>query len=440
MRSKAAAVLREDNRANSSDAGAGPATLAAGKAVGRNVPAYTDAALAANQPPVTALIPQRPLTVAVFLLTPLGIISGLLAAYGNLYLWPPALRPFEMSALDLALPGGLAAWFSSLLVLAAACQSVQIYRLRRHRVDDYRGRYRVWIWVPGVLVIMAIGAATRLPEDLIRLGSTLCGVEPGAEWHHLGRLGYAVAWALISLRLGFEMRRNWPAVAWLAVSVACFFAGVAFRQLVFPPLGEVLQGLAWAAPLLFGHAAVLFALTLYARYVYRAAQGQLAVPARLRSGARPRPVNPPKTQRQRKARSRRTRWPSRRANTQQEVLPIRAEIRRPSPDAGGHPSSAVSPMKAGDASRQPVRTAPPKPQRPEPDVQDDEDADGNSDGMSDDGDQDQSRAERRRHGSSNAANNDALPSPSVEPGSGYRSASPGKNRGSSPLPNRCQTV
>ena len=89
-----------------------------------------------------------------------------------------------------------------------------------------------------------------------------------------------------------------------------------------------------------------------------------------------------------------------------------AVVRRPTPDAAGQPSSAVSPTKAGDAPRQSVRAAPPKPQRPEPDVQDDEEADGDSDGMSDDGDQDVSLAPNAAgSGSSNAANNDAPPSP-----------------------------
>ena len=51
-----------------------------------------------------------------------------------------------LAAIDAGAAGNLAAWFSSCLLLMAAACSLQIYNLRRHKIDDYRGRYRIWVW------------------------------------------------------------------------------------------------------------------------------------------------------------------------------------------------------------------------------------------------------------------------------------------------------
>ena len=57
-----------------------------------------------------------------------------------------------VAALDLAAKGSLGCWFSSLLLLAAAAVAILVYAVRRHRTDDYQGRYRIWLWAAGLLV------------------------------------------------------------------------------------------------------------------------------------------------------------------------------------------------------------------------------------------------------------------------------------------------
>ena len=69
-----------------------------------------------------------------------------------------------VAAFDLGGKGSLAAWFSSLMLLAASLVAVLVYTVRRHRMDDYRGRYRVWLWAALCWFLMATDAAASLHE------------------------------------------------------------------------------------------------------------------------------------------------------------------------------------------------------------------------------------------------------------------------------------
>jgi hypothetical protein len=272
-------VLLEEKRA----AGAGGAeavrTRQADGNSARHQRTYSEAALASNQPPVTVLIPQRAYTLAVVLLATLCGVAAGLAAYCHVYLTAHAAWLRELACLDLALPGNAASWFASLLLLAAAFQAGQIYRLRRHRTDDYRGRYRVWIAMPIVLSVMALHAATPLLREAAVLAGRLGGLVPGRELQYLQMAAFCACWTLISLRLTFEVQRCWLAVVLLVLSVACYFAAMTLQTRTWPATAEPLRVLATATALLTGHWAVLSAVTAYARHVYLDAQGLLGVRA-----------------------------------------------------------------------------------------------------------------------------------------------------------------
>src|SRR5204863_8373822 len=68
----------------------------------------------------------------------------------------------DLAAFDLAAPNSIGAWFSSLLFTLAAGWSLLIYSLRRHKVDDYRGRYRVWLPAAAALLLLSVDAPTGL--------------------------------------------------------------------------------------------------------------------------------------------------------------------------------------------------------------------------------------------------------------------------------------
>lgn len=272
-------VLLEEKRAGHAGGEEVVRTRKADGSSGRHQRTYSDAALAANQPPVTALIPRRAYTLAVVLLATLCGVSAWLAAYCHVYVTPRAAWLREPASLDLAVPGNAASWFASLLLLAAAFQAGQIYRLRRHRTDDYRGRYRVWIGMPIVLSVMAVHAATPLLQEAAVLAGRLGGLAPGPELRYLQMAAFCACWTLVSLRLNFEVRRCGLAVLLLVLSVACYFAALTLQTRSWPATAEPLRVLATATALLAGHWAVLSAVTAYARHVYLDAQGLLAARA-----------------------------------------------------------------------------------------------------------------------------------------------------------------
>jgi hypothetical protein len=237
---------------------------------------YTEAAEARFQPSSVALLAVRGWTLTMAALLAVCILAGLQLAYAHLQFRTVGWIPSEIPALDLGQRANLASWFSSLLLVAAAFEAAQIYRLRRHKVDDYRGRYRMWVWVPAVLSLMAMCTASGLHRDAISwLNQWTEGV--GAVPASLfAPLALCLAWTLICLRLGVEIRSSRGALLLLALGTICYFA-VALLQVLRPlPTGPLVQVMLHSSLGYLGHLGVGMAVATYGRYVYLDAQGRLS--------------------------------------------------------------------------------------------------------------------------------------------------------------------
>ncbi|MCG8584508.1 MAG: hypothetical protein MI757_07345, partial [Pirellulales bacterium] len=103
---------------------------------------YADAALRDYQPHLMDFVPQRAWKVAASLMA----VISLTAVIATLHLWLPQKLAIELQAtsLDLTAAAGLGTWFGSIMLLAAAVVATVIHSIRAHKIDDYRGRYRVW--------------------------------------------------------------------------------------------------------------------------------------------------------------------------------------------------------------------------------------------------------------------------------------------------------
>ena len=233
---------------------------------------YADAALADRLPPITAVIPRRAWTLVFLTLVGLAVIAGLEAVYGNLCLWPRTMWPSEFAALDIEAPGGLAAWFSSLALATAALQGVQIYRMRRHKTDDYRGRYRMWLWMPAALLFMAACVATHVHQDLMALADQLSGVAAPVDRALLWPLGYCIAWVLLSVRLAFEMRACPMALASLGAATGCYFGATIMVWIPGAFEAELVRTMATTSIVMLGHLATFVTIATYGRHVYLEAQ------------------------------------------------------------------------------------------------------------------------------------------------------------------------
>jgi hypothetical protein len=277
-----------------------PPTSKPGSVTGNS---YSDAACLQRQSSSVVLLASRPFTLTVTALSFLVLLVGLLAAYGHWRLWPRDQLPSPLSVLDLERPGNLAAWLCSLLLAAAAFQAVQIYRLRRHKTDDYRGRYRVWVWVPLLLFAMAAGQATDVHQDLVHLAAALLSPKAGPEHAATWPLIAALIWGLVAVRLTFEMRVSRWATAFLAIATVGYLAGLTTAQLTVQPISQMLVVFASSALLTIGHVGVFVSILVFGRHVYLDSQGLLparaAKPrrtkARVRETAREKKKSPRKT-------------------------------------------------------------------------------------------------------------------------------------------------
>lgn len=125
---------------------------------------YFDRAMVENQPRLTDLIPKSLWAYLAMLL--LGVIN--IYACQQAFLHTRALDPdkFPVRLFDTTGPGNIAAWCMSVMLLLLSVGSVFVYLLRRHKADDYKGRYRLWLQMALFSGVLSFEAATGAHEIL----------------------------------------------------------------------------------------------------------------------------------------------------------------------------------------------------------------------------------------------------------------------------------
>ncbi len=234
---------------------------------------YPDAASAQRQAPLTSLLPQRALTLVLLFLGGGLAIAGIELLYARLLVGLPEPFRESLAVFDLTARGNIANWFASLPLVIGAVTSLLVYLIRRHRIDDYRGRYRMWQWATACFMIGSFDAATGAhaifqPAMIQLTGTTLLG--DGAIWSVL-LIGLAVAACLIRLAIEVKASRLATSFLWLAAGSYVGFIVTSFH----PALGaaELARVIASSATLLAGHFCLVYAVALYGRHVYQEAQG-----------------------------------------------------------------------------------------------------------------------------------------------------------------------
>lgn len=265
-------VLRDDvlAAADKQEESADGSSLSGEEADGR---VYSDAALAQRQSPITSLLPQRPLTlVALFILCG-SIIAGIELLYSHLFIHLPEAFQMSLKALDINARGSIAAWYATLTLFVGAITSALIYVIRRHRLDDYRGRYRMWQWATAAFILASFDAATGIhailrPSMIQLTGTALHG--DGSVWT-ISLVGAAIACCLT--RLAIEVRASRLTLFFLFLSAGCY---VGFAVAKFHPAitaTPFISAIVGSSTLLAGHFCLVYTLAIYGRHVYQEAQG-----------------------------------------------------------------------------------------------------------------------------------------------------------------------
>ena len=247
---------------------------------------YADAAQAECDVRLADLIPQRIWSLCLLCLLGIGVTSGLIWLHQQHQTWAVwlGLRPDTFSVLDLSSKSSLVCWVSSAVLAVAALTSMLIFRLRRHLVDDYRGRYRIWLW-GGMLLLLMSAHCTASVESLVTdvathlLGTTLWG--DGYIWWVLVASVVALPMTLMVL---IDMRHSVMASLTMLLGLGCYGASVGLRAEVLSGLHPILstarvESMVIAAHL--GHLMVLMSMWIFARYVLLGAQGNVSTDVRM---------------------------------------------------------------------------------------------------------------------------------------------------------------
>ena len=242
---------------------------------------YSEAAGVENHPQITDFVPRRYRTIALLIVA--GFAS-IVALAGLHYVAPrlaTAIGVAGMPPFDLASSGSLAAWAAAVVMLASSALCSLIYSIRRHRIDDYRGRYRIWLAASAACLILSANSIAGLHHVLAYTLSHVTGwtaLRAGAVWW-LAVAGVPLAWITFRTLLdAIECRL--AATLWIA-AIGCYAAAAACYLGIVPAFGPQIDSMIDVVLTLVGHWLLLAAFVSYARYVVLDAQG--LVPERKRT-------------------------------------------------------------------------------------------------------------------------------------------------------------
>jgi hypothetical protein len=254
----------------------------AGTGVEGGQAAYSANARADCQRLVLDVLPTRRLTVALTLLAACLAVGAvcLLHVAAN---WLKAyFEATDLAALDLDAPGNISHWLASTLWLLGALLAMLTYTLRRHRVDDYHGRYRVWLWTAAGCMLLSLFESAELGTFVRAAGRGVVAYFSLAEplvWAGI----VAVVFLSAGVRLALEMRKCRPAVGALAAAGCCFVIAALFRETRVIEISPANLPLASRGSWLIGYVLVLASFLLYARHVIAQIEGRaILAPAKPR--------------------------------------------------------------------------------------------------------------------------------------------------------------
>lgn len=199
-------------------------------------------------------------------------VNGKLAWYGH----PLAL------ALDAAHPQSIAAWLSSHLWLLCLGATLLTFQLRRHKLDDYNGEYRLWFWLVITCLLASLDSTTHVSE---LFGFAL------HRWSvlNLGWSGPAVVKATLAVLIGMLGLRLCSELKAVPLSLCFWLLGLAawavsaalgpdeFKIALTPQFRIFLRCALW----LGGLTAVWLSALSYLRHIYIEAQHRFLLRGRL---------------------------------------------------------------------------------------------------------------------------------------------------------------
>ncbi|MBA2117012.1 hypothetical protein [Bremerella alba] len=251
-----------------SDSGTQTAATTADDVVRKSARTYSRTAVDERRIRIVDMVPVYLVHVTFIYATILLGVAVLLAMhhYGaNIVRWA-----------DLTRVDSLGTYLSAGSLLVGAILAFLTYRIRRHRLDDYRGRYRCWLWFAGLLLFASLDCMLNFRTDVAR------GLEAVTRVRLLGQTDgwwvvvWCVAYGSMALRALIEVRESFGTIAVGLISAALLFAGMALQMDLLLLPSSVPAGVAIHAAQLLGVGLLLATLVQYSRFVWLDAQGLIS--------------------------------------------------------------------------------------------------------------------------------------------------------------------
>jgi hypothetical protein len=237
---------------------------------------YSDAAIASSQTPVTYFLPKRPIILWSVWFIGLALIGVIQLLYRYVFVAAtPTLRDC-LTSFDVLARGSLASWFAGVVLAVSAFASLLVYQIRRHRTDDYRGRYRWWLWLVPLLLLLSVSASTGWHEALSGTLTAMTGAEVAVGGKGWWLLAYGALFFPIVLQLAIEVWPSRMATTFLVATVAAYGVVATFQLGAWPLTQAHLNTIFQSSLLLSAHLGVLLTVMAYGRYVYLDAHNELA--------------------------------------------------------------------------------------------------------------------------------------------------------------------
>lgn len=247
----------------------------------RSMAEYDSVALPERQPAVAVLLPTHlghlaawtaGIVVAVVAALTPGLVAAVCAALGRAA-GPRFARSVAatVACFDAATMLSLAGWLGHLLLGVAAVVALVVRFMRRHRRDDFAGRYRAWGWLACLFLAASCTAQAPIGRAVGLFVTEATGIAFGPSgygwWVAIAAtlLGGVSLWAVVPLH------ERAATAAWLTIGLAAWGAAAAATWVGAAggiPAGTALA--AWVA----GCGLLTIAMLVAARSVIREVRGE----------------------------------------------------------------------------------------------------------------------------------------------------------------------
>lgn len=220
-----------------------------------------------------SLVPVSPLAMTVCGVAVIGSAVLFAMVHWMSVSWAPLATNTELARpLRLDRPDSLGNWARSFFLAGSSATALLVYQLRRYKVDDYKGHYRLWRPVIILLAVMSVDSIVNLVPWCGAMIDAVLGKRmalAGADWI---RIVLTVGGGALAIRLLAEVRGSRLSLVMMLFAVLGFAMPLAAHWKVLDATAMTGWLIVTTAPL-FAAAALWVSIGGYLRMLFREVRG-----------------------------------------------------------------------------------------------------------------------------------------------------------------------